>query len=196
MKLLQLVPAAALALMLASCSETPKQDNATNNADTAVLKSNSEPSPTAPAADAWAAVDWNSPVVKYDEVKTTDVTIRGNDQYGLYSLGENVLFETGKATIKSNAANNLKDVAASINQRYGSGKVKVYGYTDATGSADANAALSRERAEAVKTWLVSNGNIAEDRISLYAEGEGHPAANNDNAAGREQNRRVEIAAMK
>lgn len=196
MKLLKLIPAAALALMMASCSETPKTDNATDHPDTAVLKSNDEPAPTAKAEDAWSAVDWNSPVVKYDEVKNTNISVRGNDNYGIYSLGENVLFETGKADIKKDADANLKEVAASINQHYGSGKVKVYGYTDASGAADANAALSRQRAEAVKNWLASNGNIAADRITMYAEGETHPAASNDDAAGREQNRRVEIAAMK
>ncbi len=196
MKLLNLIPAAALAFSIASCTDTPKENNVTNNPDTAVLKSNDEPSPTAKAADAWAAVDWNSPVMKYDEVKNTNISVRGTDNYGIYSLGENVLFETGKADIKKDADANLKEVAASINQHYGNGKVKVYGFTDAKGAADANAALSRQRAEAVKNWLTSNGNIAADRITMYAEGETHPAATNDDAAGREQNRRVEIAAMK
>jgi len=196
MKILKLVPIVAIALSMASCTETTKENNVTNNADTAVLKSKEEAAPTAKAEDAWAAVDWNSPVLKYDDVKNKDISVRGNDNYGIYSLGENVLFETGKADIKKGAENNLMEVVSSINQHYGNGKVKVYGYTDATGSADANATLSRQRAEAVKSWLVSNGKMEEGRISMYAEGESHPAATNDNAAGREQNRRVEIAAMK
>ncbi len=196
MKLLKLAPIAAFALFFASCTETNKGNNVTNSPDTAVLKSASEPAPTAKASDAWATVDWNSPIVKYDEVKNTNISIRGNDNYGIYSLGENVLFETGKADIKKDAAANLTEVAASINKHYGSGKVKVYGYTDATGAADANATLSRQRAEAVKMWLVSNGNITEDRISMYAEGESHPVASNEAAEGRQQNRRVEIAAIK
>lgn len=182
--------------MLSACTETTKTENETNNQDTAVLTSSADPAPTAKAEDAWAAVDWNSPIIKYDEVKSSDVSIRGTDNYGVYGLGENILFETGKANLKSGAESKLKEVATSINQRYGDGKVKVYGYTDATGADDANKALSRERAEAVKTWLVSNGNIADNRISVYAEGESRPAATNENAAGRKQNRRVEIAAMK
>jgi outer membrane protein OmpA-like peptidoglycan-associated protein len=196
MKLLKLMAAAALSLLMASCSESPKQDNITNNPDTAVLKSSDEPSPTAKAGDEWAAVDWNSPVLKYEEVTNKDISVRGSDNYGIYGLGENVLFETGKAAIRKDAENNLKEVAASINKRYANGKVKVYGFTDATGSEDANKPLSRQRAEAVKNWLVSNGNIDAGRIVVYAEGESRPVADNDNAAGREQNRRVEIVARR
>lgn len=196
MKILKLIPVAALVLMMASCAETAKENNLTNDADTAVLKNANAPAPTPEAADAWAAVDWNSPVVTYDEVKNKDVSVRGNDSYGIYSLGENILFETDKSAIRKGADANLKEVAESINKRYNSGKVKIYGYADAVGEADDNKMLSRQRAEAVKTWLVSNGNIAADRITMYAEGETHPVASNEDAAGRKQNRRVEIAAMK
>ncbi len=191
------IAASALAILLASCSETDKKDNTTNDKDTMVLKNdNASASPTPRADDAWARVDWNAPVVKYDEVKSREVDVRGNSDYGIYGLGENVLFETGKADIKSGARSNLDQVAASIKAHYDGGKVKVYGFTDAQGASDANAALSRQRAEAVKNYLASNGNIAANRISMYAEGESHPVASNDNAAGREQNRRVEVVAMK
>jgi len=196
MKLFKLIPVAAALALMASCTETTKKENVTNSPDTAVLEKSTEPAPTAKAENAWGSVDWNSPVIKYDEVKNTNVSIRGNADYGIYSLGENVLFATGKSEIKKDAENNLKEIAASINQRYGNGKIKLYGNTDATGSDDANNELSRQRAAAVKAWLVSNGNIAEDRISMYAAGENHPVAGNDNAAGREQNRRVDIVVMK
>ena len=196
MKTIKLCFFAALALIATSCSETKKTDNVTNNEDTAVLKSDDKPVGTPKAEDAWAKVDWNSPVVQYDEMKSKDVSVRGNDQYGIYGLGENVLFESGKADIKKSAEANMKQVAASINQRYAGGKVKVYGYTDDKGDDDANKGLSRQRAEAVKNWLSGNGNISADRIVMYAEGEDRPVASNDNAAGRQQNRRVEIVAMK
>lgn len=196
MTTIKLCIAAALALTMASCSDSNQQDNVTNDKDTMVLKSADQASGTPEAEDAWARVDWNSPVVKYDEVKSSDVSIRGNEQYGIYGLGENVLFETGKAEIRPAAMDNLTQIAGSINQRYSEGKVKVYGYTDATGAADANEALSRQRADAVKNFLSGKGNIAADRITMRAEGESRPVASNDNAAGREQNRRVEIVAMK
>ena len=188
--------AVAIALSLASCAETGKQENVTNHADTMVLRNSDAPVGTPKAENAWARVDWKSPVLKYDEVTNKDIDVRGNDQYGIYGLGENVLFETGKADIRSNAEANLAMVAKSIKQRYNGGKVKVFGDTDATGDAAANTALSRQRAEAVKSYLSSKGNIAADRIEMYAEGEERPVASNDDASGRMQNRRVEVVAMK
>lgn len=196
MNTIKLCIGAALALTIASCSSTSQQENVTNDKDTMVLKADDKAAGTPKAEDAWARVDWNSPVLKYEEVKSTDVNVRGNEQYGIYGLGENVLFETGKAEIRPAAMDNLMQVAASVNQRYADGKVKVYGYTDAAGAADANQALSQQRAEAVKSFLSSKGNIAADRISMYAEGESAPVASNENASGREQNRRVEIVAMR
>ena len=196
MKLLKLIPITAFSLSIISCAETNKENNVTNNADTAVLKSNDEPAPTNKATDAWATVDWNTPVVKYDELKSGNISVRGNADYGIYSLGENVLFETERADIKKDAEANLNEIAGSIGKHYSSGKVKVYGFTDANGTNDANATLSRKRAESVKNWLISNGGISEDRISMYAEGESHPVASNEDAAGRKQNRRVQIVAIK
>ena len=185
----------AVAISLSACKETTKQDNVTGSSDTAVLKTDNVPAADAPKA-AWDKVDWNSPIVKYDEVTATDINIRGNDQYGIYGLGENVLFATGKSEIRKDAAANLDQVIASINQRYDGGQIKVYGYADATGSASDNNALSASRAEAVKNYLTTEGKIAADRVSMYAEGESNPAATNGTASGRMQNRRVEIVAMK
>jgi outer membrane protein OmpA-like peptidoglycan-associated protein len=196
MNTLKLCLAAFFAISIASCSETPKTDNVTNDEDTMVMKTDDQPVGTPKAEDAWASVDWNSPVVQYEEVKSKDVDVRGTDRYTIYGLGENVLFESGKADIKKSAAANLSQVAASINQRYAGGKVKVYGYTDDKGSDEANKALSRQRAEAVMSWLTTDGGISAERIVMYAEGEERPVASNDNAAGRQQNRRVEVVAMK
>jgi outer membrane protein OmpA-like peptidoglycan-associated protein len=60
---------------------------------------------------------------------------------------------------------------------------------------ESNKQLSRERAEAVRNFLVSEGKIEESRVSIFAEGENKPVASNENAAGRQQNRRVEIVVM-
>lgn len=186
---------ALLSLGAASCTETNKSDNMTGNKDTAVLKSDEQPTATAAAADEWSRVDWNSPVLSYAEVTDRNVAVRGSDQYGIYGLGENILFETGKADIKPSADANLQQVAASISQHY-NGKIKIYGYTDDAGADAANKGLSRRRAEAVMAWLTSKGKISADRISLYAEGEARPVASNETPDGRQQNRRVEVVAMK
>jgi outer membrane protein OmpA-like peptidoglycan-associated protein len=109
-------------------------------------------------------------------------------------LGENILFDEGKSTIRADAEKNLKQVATSIAKRYNNGLVRVFGHTDAVGSAGYNKELAEQRAEAVRNWLVKNGNISEDRISLQPIGESNPVASNSTQEGRQQNRRVEIVA--
>lgn len=142
----------------------------------------------------WNLVDRNVPDVTYPEITGKGVTLRGNDKYTVYSLGDNVLFATGKAEINKAAENDLKQIAASISQRYGQGAVRIYGFTDATGGTD-NQQLSQQRADAVKNWLIQNGQIAENRISIHPMGTSNPVATNETAKGRQQNRRVEIVAV-
>jgi len=144
--------------------------------------------------DNWGSVDFNAPAVKYDEVTDKNINVRGNNNYGIYGIGENILFDEGKSTIRSNAEANLRQIVSSIDKRYNGGNVRVYGYTDATGSAGSNKELAEQRAQAVRQWLVSNGNIAENRISVHPIGEAQPVATNSTESGRQQNRRVEIVA--
>ncbi len=80
--------------------------------------------------------------------------------------------------------------------------VTVEGYTDAKGGKSVNLPLSRERATAVKDWLVKNGNVPEANIAAKGFGEDNPVAPNtnadgsDNPAGRALNRRVTIVVEK
>ncbi len=141
----------------------------------------------------WNGIDFNSPALSYDEITDKNINVRGTNGYGIYGLGENILFDEAKATIRADAAVNLKQVAGSINKRYNGGEVRVYGYTDSTGSAGANMELAKQRADAVKGWLQNNG-IDAGRISVNAIGEAKPVATNSTETGRQQNRRVEIVA--
>ena len=145
------------------------------------------------AADGWNSIDFNAPSMSYDEITGKDVAVQGNANYGIYGLGENILFDEGKATLRSDAAANLKQVVGSIDKHYKGGEVRVYGYTDSTGSASANKELAQQRADAVKSWLESNG-IENSKISENAIGEARPIATNSTEAGRQQNRRVQIVA--
>ncbi len=144
----------------------------------------------------WTDVDRNAPSVAYGEITNKNITVRGNDNYGIYSLGENILFDEGKSTIRKDAEQNLKEVVASINKRFNGGKLRIYGYTDSLGSKESNKELAQQRAEAVKTWLAANGGFDSSKISINAIGEGAPVATNTTSAGRQQNRRVEIVARK
>lgn len=156
-------------------------------------------SATAPAGGnnttntAFGDVDFTAPAVAYEEITDKNINVRGNDNYGIYGLGENIIFDEGKNTIRTDGEQNLKQIAGSIDKRYQGGSVRIYGYTDSIGSAGYNKELAQQRAEAVRSWLTKNG-IAEDKISLEPVGEARPVATNATAEGRKQNRRVEIVA--
>ena len=103
---------------------------------------------------------------------------------------EGVNFETGKSTLTPESETILNGVAESLvaNDTI---RVEVVGHTDNTGSMALNRRLSRERAEAVRQYLVSKG-VAEDRLRSRGAGPDQPVASNRTAEGRAQNRRVEL----
>ena len=143
---------------------------------------------------AFGDVDFNAPSVAYDEITDKNIDVRGNNNFGIYGLGENILFDEGKNTLRGDAEQNLKQIATSIAKRYKGASIRVYGYTDSVGSAGYNKELAEQRAEAVRGWLVKDGNITEDKISIEPVGEARPVATNATEKGRQQNRRVEIVA--
>lgn len=106
------------------------------------------------------------------------------------TLSGGVLFATGKHDLMPIARTKLDDVAKAL-QDQGYKKITVEGHTDSRGSDSVNLELSRLRAEAVRSHLVSRG-IKSDLISAVGIGEARPVASNDSAEGRANNRRVEI----
>lgn len=145
----------------------------------------------------WSGIDpGNSPYEKYDELKDADITVQGSDQYAIYSLGEAVLFDSGKSELRSGADTKLNEVVKSVMKRYPSAEVRIYGHTDTQGDKALNKKLAEDRAEAVKSWLIQEGSIKAERLSVNPIGESDPVASNANAAGRAENRRVEIAVRK
>lgn len=192
----------AAAALLASCetkrSET-KDQLAEAGQDTAVMARDGKTVGDA-AVNAAAAVDnaWDMTKakladIKYKEITLPGVRVRGDSTYNVYSVDETVLFDTDKSEVKPNAAEALKQITGSIGQRYGTRQVRVMGFADSRGDKSYNKELSEKRAEAVKNYLVANGNIAADRVSVEPMGESTPVASNATAAGRQENRRVEIA---
>ena len=105
------------------------------------------------------------------------------------TLGD-VLFDTGRANLKVGATSNLSKLVAFLNQ-YPDRTVAIEGYTDSVGSEDYNQGLSERRADSVKAYLAGQG-IGAIRLSALGKGESDPVAGNDSAAGRQQNRRVEV----
>ncbi len=105
------------------------------------------------------------------------------------TLGD-VLFTSGQADLKAGATGNLNKLVSFLNE-YPSRTVMIEGYTDSVGSEDYNQGLSQRRADSVKTYLVGQG-IGAVRLVASGKGEYGPVAGNDSAAGRQQNRRVEV----
>jgi outer membrane protein OmpA-like peptidoglycan-associated protein len=106
------------------------------------------------------------------------------------TLNGGILFDTGKTSLKPGAKSMLTKIAAQI-ATDPSLKIAVEGHTDNIGSNATNQALSEKRANAVQDYLISAG-IPADHISASGKGEEAPIVTNKTAAGRQQNRRVEL----
>jgi len=101
-----------------------------------------------------------------------------------------VLFESGRAELKPGATSNLGQLVAFL-ARYPSRTVAIEGHTDSVGGDDYNLGLSQRRADSVRSYLVTQG-VDAARVTAVGAGEGTPVATNESAAGRQQNRRVEV----
>jgi len=109
---------------------------------------------------------------------------------GLIVSMSDVLFDTGKFSLNAGAREKLAKVAG-ILMAYPSLAIEVGGYTDNVGSDQMNQMLSENRAGAVRDYLVQQG-VATASVSVKGFGTTSPVASNDNAAGRQENRRVEL----
>ena len=101
-----------------------------------------------------------------------------------------VLFDTNKYTLKPNAQVSLAKVAT-ILTLYPNLRVQIEGYTDSTGAPAYNQTLSENRADAVRDFLVQNG-VPQGNVSAQGFGATNFVADNATAAGRQQNRRVNL----
>ena len=109
---------------------------------------------------------------------------------GLIVSMSDVLFDTGKYSLKSGAREKLAKVAG-ILIAYPGLNIEVGGYTDNVGGDDMNQKLSENRAGAVRDYLVEQG-VTTNSVSAKGYGNTLPVASNDNSAGRQENRRVEL----
>ncbi|MGZ8290181.1 MAG: OmpA family protein [Telluria sp.] len=99
-------------------------------------------------------------------------------------------FESGKATLTESGMGILDQMSAVL-LKLKNKKVEVIGHTDNSGSRASNLSLSQARAEAVKTYIVTKGILA-DAIAVSGEGPDRPVADNRDADGRARNRRIEF----
>ena len=102
-----------------------------------------------------------------------------------------ILFDVNSANLRSAAQANLRDLVVSLEDYEGT-DVLVIGHTDSTGEAAYNQGLSERRADSARTFLVGGG-LDAGRVSAMGAGEMEPIDTNDTEAGRQENRRVEVA---
>jgi outer membrane protein OmpA-like peptidoglycan-associated protein len=123
------------------------------------------------------------------EQELQQLRAKKTDRGMVLTLGD-VLFDTGKSTLKPGAFGTIGRLA-SVLKEDPSRKVTIEGHTDSVGSDEFNQQLSEARANAVRSALLERG-VEDSQITAVGKGESFPVASNDNAAGRQQNRRVEM----
>jgi len=116
------------------------------------------------------------------------VTRLGDDI--VLNMPGNVTFDVDQSAIKADFYDVLDSVAIVLNE-FDKTFVEVAGHTDSSGSESYNQSLSERRAASVSAYLRSR-EVLGDRLITVGAGESRPIASNDTAAGRAQNRRVEI----
>jgi outer membrane protein OmpA-like peptidoglycan-associated protein len=109
---------------------------------------------------------------------------------GLVITMADVLFDSGKYDIRSGTREQLAKLSGIILAHPGL-NLEIEGHTDNTGGDELNLKLSGQRADAVRTYLITQG-LTPDSITTQGLGDTMPVASNDTSAGRQKNRRVEI----
>jgi outer membrane protein OmpA-like peptidoglycan-associated protein len=102
-----------------------------------------------------------------------------------------LLFDFDSDRIRPDAAANFQELARSLN-KFGNSNLLIVGHTDSQGDDAYNQGLSQRRANAASAYLQSQG-VPASRITTSGRGEAEPVATNDTEAGKQLNRRVEVA---
>lgn len=138
------------------------------------------------AAEAARAADEQA---KRLAVQLEEMKARKTERGMVLTLGD-VLFDTGRSDLKPGALRTLEQLTAFLVENPDRTAI-IEGHTDSVGAAAFNQRLSEERAQAVQNALIERG-IAPARLSAVGFGPTNPVVGNDTAAGRQQNRRVEV----
>jgi outer membrane protein OmpA-like peptidoglycan-associated protein len=119
----------------------------------------------------------------------SDLQMKQTERGMVLTLGD-VLFDTGRADLKPGATATMNRLSEFLHNHTGY-KVLIEGHTDSVGTDEYNLGLSQRRADAVAGALAARG-VESTRVHTRGLGKHYPVATNDTAAGRQQNRRVEL----
>lgn len=136
------------------------------------------------------SINFNVPqFAEYQEIDTHILMVKA--EVGSKAVLKNIFFDTGKSELKSESISELENILELLENNPDL-KVQINGHTDNTGDAEPNKVLSLKRATAVVDYLIEKG-VARERLSAVGYGEERPLVSNDDEAdGREINRRTEI----
>jgi outer membrane protein OmpA-like peptidoglycan-associated protein len=178
--------AAKEAQMKAEADARAAQQQAAAAAEQAALKAKEQA-----AKDEAARAQAQTAALRAQLLKQLNEVLQTTDTpRGLVVNMADVLFETNKYALSQDAQLKLAKLSGIIQAHPGL-NLAIEGYTDTTGTADYNLKLSQQRADTVREFLVSQG-LSADTITSKGLGQADPVADNSTAAGRKQNRRVEI----
>lgn len=107
------------------------------------------------------------------------------------TFASGLLFAFDSDVIQEAAGTNLRELASSL-QKYPESQLLIVGHTDNVGDDSYNQSLSQRRANSAAAYLTAQG-VARTRLSATGKGEAEPVTTNESDAGRQQNRRVEVA---
>ena len=124
------------------------------------------------------------------QAQVAELQARETERGWILTLGSDLLFDLGQSRLKPGGRRAITNLAKFMSQ-HAERKIVIEGFTDNSGSPQANQRLSERRAAAVREALVREG-IEPARIEARGLGAAYPVASNDNTGGRQLNRRVEI----
>ncbi|MBW8906561.1 MAG: OmpA family protein [Betaproteobacteria bacterium] len=124
------------------------------------------------------------------QAQVAELQARETERGWILTLAGDLLFDVGRASLKPGGRRALANLARFMRE-HPERKIVIEGFTDDRGPREANQRLSERRAAAVRDALVQES-VEPERIAVHGYGGAYPVASNDDAAGRQLNRRVEI----
>lgn len=115
------------------------------------------------------------------------------DEKGMTLILQDLQFPSNSAQLRAGAQQRLMPLSEFLNGEP-EARIRIVGHTDGQGADDFNQNLSQRRAQSVGNYLITQG-VADTRVEVIGMGESQPIASNDTAAGRAENRRVEVTIL-
>jgi outer membrane protein OmpA-like peptidoglycan-associated protein len=125
------------------------------------------------------------------EEEVDGVTVQRVEEGIAVSFDSGILFDFDSATLRREGNENLRKLVTILNRDKDT-TLMIVGHTDSRGEASYNLTLSERRAQSASTYMISQG-LASSRIQITGRGEYEPLSENETDAGRQKNRRIEVA---